>query len=315
MKKFIEIIKNSGNKNEIKKAKEGIHSFWHGITRMAEKDNQKFEVFVDEIKTFDQIKNLDNQIHFIQVLIWPFLALADRQIEFFGDFILKHIQHPSAKVRQAIIRLAAYLSMSVTLNEHSWCKEKFSEKDLIEINNHQQLYFKIVQAAEKLLEKYDEPKFRKCEYISDLPTGVYKSIQYLITKELLRVIDTEVAYQKFLRGKDVFCNSNDIAEEAERIIARRKISDKKLEIETEILELLYLTGSDFEIEDIRRAIYEEENTDDLQEVIAMLDDGNLENLSNVLEIISDAWNYFPHRVLDGLSPAEKLLEYKNGIII
>jgi len=33
-------------------------------------------------------------------------------------------------------------------------------------------------------------------------------------------------------------------------------------------------------------------------------------LSNVLEMVTDAWNYFPHKVLSGISPAEKILEYK-----
>ncbi len=33
-------------------------------------------------------------------------------------------------------------------------------------------------------------------------------------------------------------------------------------------------------------------------------------LDNIIESINDAWNYFPHKVLDGLSPAEKILEYQ-----
>jgi len=33
-------------------------------------------------------------------------------------------------------------------------------------------------------------------------------------------------------------------------------------------------------------------------------------LQNVLELVNDAWNYFPHKVIEGLSPAEKLLEYR-----
>jgi len=37
---------------------------------------------------------------------------------------------------------------------------------------------------------------------------------------------------------------------------------------------------------------------------------SLTGLSNVLELVTDAWNYFPHKTLGGLSPAEKLLEYE-----
>ena len=39
--------------------------------------------------------------------------------------------------------------------------------------------------------------------------------------------------------------------------------------------------------------------------------GDASELSNVLELVTDAWNYFPHKLLDGLSPAEKLLEHRN----
>ena len=49
----------------------------------------------------------------------------------------------------------------------------------------------------------------------------------------------------------------------------------------------------------------------LQKVIAMFDDGDPANLSNAVEVATDAWNYFPHKILDGLSPAEVLLKHKN----
>lgn len=32
---------------------------------------------------------------------------------------------------------------------------------------------------------------------------------------------------------------------------------------------------------------------------------------NVLELVNDAWNFFPHKALGGLSPEEKRLEYQN----
>ncbi len=37
--------------------------------------------------------------------------------------------------------------------------------------------------------------------------------------------------------------------------------------------------------------------------------GDASELSNVLELVIDAWNYFPHKVLGGISPAEVLLEH------
>jgi hypothetical protein len=53
------------------------------------------------------------------------------------------------------------------------------------------------------------------------------------------------------------------------------------------------------------------NLRDLTQVVAMFDTGeSFDELENILEIINDAWNYFPHKILDGLFPAEKILEYQ-----
>lgn len=75
--------------------------------------------------------------------------------------------------------------------------------------------------------------------------------------------------------------------------------------------MLKETESDFTLDHVRDAIYNEEDNDDMMKVVAMFDrGGDASELSNVFELVTDAWNYFPHKLLDGLSPAEKLLEPK-----
>ena len=59
-------------------------------------------------------------------------------------------------------------------------------------------------------------------------------------------------------------------------------------------------------------IYNEEENDYMMKVVAMFDrGGDASEIENVLELVTDAWNYFPHKVLGGISPAEKLLEYRS----
>jgi hypothetical protein len=61
-----------------------------------------------------------------------------------------------------------------------------------------------------------------------------------------------------------------------------------------------------------RVIYNEEDQDDLMEAISMFDTGKIPNeLENILELTSDVWNYFPHKIIGGISPAERVLEYQN----
>lgn len=92
---------------------------------------------------------------------------------------------------------------------------------------------------------------------------------------------------------------------------QRQIVERRAEIERELQELLEQAGSEASVEDIKEIIYREEDSDDMMEIVALFDtgDGAVE-LSTVLEAASDAWNYFPHKALGGISPVEKVLAYQ-----
>lgn len=95
--------------------------------------------------------------------------------------------------------------------------------------------------------------------------------------------------------------------------SKQQILERRKEIDQELVDMLKETKSDFTLDHVRDAIYNEEDNDDMMKVVAMFDrGGDASELSNVLELVTDAWNYFPHKVLGGISPAEKLLESKNG---
>lgn len=94
-------------------------------------------------------------------------------------------------------------------------------------------------------------------------------------------------------------------ESKQQILARRK------EIEEELLDMLKEAKSDFGLDDIKEIIHNEDGQDSLTDIIAMFDTGQgAAELKNVLELVNNAWNYFPHKIIGGLSPAEKLLEYR-----
>lgn len=96
-------------------------------------------------------------------------------------------------------------------------------------------------------------------------------------------------------------------ENKEQVLRRRK------EIERELSDMLEETGSDFGLDDIKEVIYEEDGQDSLTGIIAMFDTGQgAAELENVLDLVNDAWNFFPHKVIGGLSPAEKWLEYRDS---
>jgi hypothetical protein len=95
------------------------------------------------------------------------------------------------------------------------------------------------------------------------------------------------------------------------IESKQQILERQKEIEQELEDMLKETKSDFSLQDIKNAIFHEEDNDDMMKAVAMFDrGGDASELSNVLELVNDAWNYFPHKVLGGISPAEKLLEHQ-----
>jgi len=96
-----------------------------------------------------------------------------------------------------------------------------------------------------------------------------------------------------------------------KIPTKKQILERRKEIEKELLKMLKETKSDFGLDDIKEIIYNEDGQDSLTDVIAMFDTGqDAVELQNVLELVNDAWNYFPHKCLNGLCPMEKILEYQ-----
>lgn len=92
------------------------------------------------------------------------------------------------------------------------------------------------------------------------------------------------------------------------IESKQQIIERRKELEKEIVDMLKETESDFSLQHVKDAIFHEEDNDDMMKVVAMFDrGGDASELDNILELVTDAWNYFPHEVLGAISPAEKSL--------
>ncbi|MCX6703073.1 MAG: hypothetical protein NTV02_00045 [Candidatus Zambryskibacteria bacterium] len=89
---------------------------------------------------------------------------------------------------------------------------------------------------------------------------------------------------------------------------KKVILEKRKEIEKDLLKHIKKTKSNATLDLIKEIIYEEKGSSDMQDIIAFFDDGNMEHLDTVLEVVSDAWNYFPHRALGGKCPQEIMSE-------
>ena len=97
-----------------------------------------------------------------------------------------------------------------------------------------------------------------------------------------------------------------------QIKSKGQILERRKEIEQELEELLKETESDFSLQDVKEVIFNEEESDDMMKAVSIFDrGGDPSEMENIIDLVSAAWNYFPHKVLNGLSPAEKILESQN----
>jgi len=93
--------------------------------------------------------------------------------------------------------------------------------------------------------------------------------------------------------------------------SKQQILERRKKIEQELVDMLKETESDFTLDHIRDVIFHEDDNDDMMKVVAMFDrGGDASEMNNVLELTNDAWNYFPHKVLGGISPAEMILKHQ-----
>ncbi len=87
--------------------------------------------------------------------------------------------------------------------------------------------------------------------------------------------------------------------------SKQEILERRQEIERELTEMLKETRSDFSLQDVKDAIFNEGDNDDMMKILMMFDrGGDSAELSDVLELVTDAWNYFPHAAIGGKAPVE-----------
>lgn len=273
----------------VKAAKQKIENLWHKSPRKAFLKHAP--IALDYLDRFDSIEQPSNQAAFASGLNIFFLVLADDHFEVLQDFTLKVIQHPHGHVREAIRKTAdwLYISLSDRIHPFVYPKNKpLTPKQKSEQAQATKQYRDYIREIKDLIERYRSGNESTIEYIDKLKPSVHKSLQMLLSD--------------LTRGS----LSATLHTPPPEILAKRG------EIEQELQELLKDRGSDFDLSDIKDIIYNEEGPDDLMRIVAMFDTGqSMHQLQYILDVANNAWNYFPHRILDGLSPSEMILKHQN----
>ncbi|MDD4358280.1 MAG: hypothetical protein PHY30_00500 [Candidatus Pacebacteria bacterium] len=307
MKNYIEnlikIIK-VGTREEVKQAQKKVEEFFHNVYIESRDDGEwAFSAFLEELKTFEEIKDIEHQAWFINTLKWPIYAIGEENFERWSSFLLNCVRHPSGKIRQAAIRAIDNLIIFLRLDKSEKPDSKNEEFEEI-VDDNRKRFGCFVLAVEKLTEEYNEKRFNRYKYINNLPVGVYKSLQSLLVDVLLKSEFFENIYKEFLEEINEDYNRPKITEES--IIKERKEAEKQLE------NLVESTNSELSLQDVKDIIFNEKDRDgSMKRLIDNFNKGQeINEWDEILQIIVKAWNYWPHKRLNGLCPAEKVLEYQ-----
>ena len=278
----------SGSRSEVKESKKTIEKMWR-------KDNKKFKkaekLIFKTIKNFDNIKDAEHQAAIISGTSLFILALADEYFDELKNFIVTNLQHNDGRIREAARKTSDWLDISLVSRAEPFIfpeGKPLSEKQLSEQATAKKQYIDFVAELKALIERYDDESDNS-EYVDEMKPSINKTLQMVWHRLTESPVYRRVSEQYRSIHIEIF--------------AKRK------EIEGRLEKIIQEIGSIFSLEDIKQAIYEEDDSKCLSEIIAMFDNGQeLDELNKILEVVNDAWNYFPHKIIDGLSPAEKLIE-------
>ena len=282
-----------GSRPEYTDAKKRIGKLWHSNRK---EFRRHASIALEYLPRFDEIKTVENQAAFCSGLSIFYLILGDDHFEILKNFTLKALQHPHGHVRESIRKTADWLCYSLSERADTLVYpegKKLSEQQKVAQAEARSQYLDLVKEIEAIIDQLD-PDQNNFEYIGEMKPSVNKSLQQFWA----RLTETPV-YKRLSE---------------QRLPSPMEIYLERKRIETEITAMLKSTKSDYSLHDVCDAIFREEDNDDMMRIIAMFDrGGGTEELSNILELVTDAWNYLPHKALDGKSPAEKFLEIQNEI--
>ena len=258
---------------------------------------------------YEKIKEDWRQENFvIAVSVMFFLHNRENQPDFLFPWLFQLLQHKNGNVRHAAVRMIEHELGSLTYHirfpgeEHRFSKLKPEHADVIlfglqtNLNNLAASSWKLAYG----------------KYIDDLPSGTYKSVQHILAR--LEDYSREAPTTMEVESKsEILKRKGEIEQELKEMLKKTEpTSPHPSRSASEGNARLRRGKEQFTLDDIKELIYNEEDNDDFDKLIAMFDrGGDASELSDVLELVTDAWNYFPHKVLGGISPAEKLAEYQS----
>jgi len=124
----------------------------------------------------------------------------------------------------------------------------------------------------------------------------------------LQKVDAE--FEAFKNGESIKTTPEEKDEKMKELMrSREEYGNKVIDLEKRITFFLEKNKSSVTLDQIKDLIHKERQHADLVKVMELLGpDKSAEFDEEAMFLANEAWNHFPHKLLDDLSPAEKILE-------
>jgi len=242
-------------------------------------------IILREIENFDLIKNSKNQSALISSLRLFIDSIAQANYKIIRDFFFKIIQHPNGHVRTSAER--AFLELNfyfdAILDHQPFFKSKKPTDEDLKIAEKR--YIEIVQDLSILISKNDTNE--DVDYIDEMKPSIAKNLN-----NVWRWYASYGLYGKIIE---------------KRRPVPLKIVEMRMAVTRRLEDLLKRSKSMYDLNDIKRIIFEEEDgNEDIMQLISMFDTGEKGGASfdEIIDVVNIAWNCFPHISLEGASPIE-----------
>lgn len=187
-----------GGNEDIKKAKKEVRHIWRQLPASRLKRKKFVETYLQELQKFENIQYKRNQLAFISSLRYLFLEAGNEEEYFLAcrDFVIKHIQNPSGHIRQAIVHASDWLILALNIGVVDTVKR--NDSGARKRGLHKEWFCRFVETVDELLDKYEDKRTRRYKYIDNMPSGVYKSLQFLMYN-LMRSEEHRDIYRDYRR--------------------------------------------------------------------------------------------------------------------
>jgi hypothetical protein len=246
-------------------------------------------------KEYAKIKEDWRQENFVTaVSVIYFLHDREADPDFLFPWLFELLQHERGAIRYAAVRMLGNEIGPLTV--HIRHPELKLDKNHVTPQKADAILSSLYLSLIQLLSGYEKPQYRRHKYISSLPSSPYKSVQLVLGR---MEEDCGKGYLEQLAQK---WQQQPVARSVPR---KQEVKKKQDELELQIAQLLEAANSEWTVDDVKEVIYAERDHDNFTELLAMFDTGEgVAQLPDIIEVLTDAWNYFPHHALGSQAPVE-----------